>query len=47
MRKLIFLATLILLFFASPPLGAEEEKIVDRVVILYTGEVHGNVEPCG
>jgi hypothetical protein len=47
MRKLTCLAVLLLLLSASFPLQAEEDKIADRVAILYTGETHGNVEPCG
>ncbi len=47
MRKLTCLAVLLLLLSVSFPLPAEEDKIVDRVAILYTGETHGNVEPCG
>jgi len=47
MRKLACLAVLVLLLSAVFPLQAKEERIADRVTILYTGETHGNVEPCG
>jgi hypothetical protein len=43
----LLLALLPLLLLPSWPSQAEEERPVDRVLILYTGEAHGNIEPCG
>jgi len=42
-----FLAALVLFGIPSFSLRGEDERPTDRVVILYTGETHGNVEPCG
>ena len=42
----ILLAVLLSLI-PSLTLKGEDERPTDRVAILYTGETHGNVEPCG
>ncbi|MFH0871593.1 MAG: hypothetical protein V1878_03775 [bacterium] len=47
MRILTILPALVLLWIPLFPCYAGEERATDRLVILYTGETHGNVEPCG
>ena len=48
LRRIAVLALVLTMTLGLPsPFRAEEERPTDRVVILYTGETHGNVEPCG
>jgi hypothetical protein len=47
-RRIALLALVLTMALGLPsPSRAEEERPADRVLILYTGETHGNVEPCG
>ena len=45
----IVLGLLLLLPLCLGPLQPSmgEERSTDRIVLLYTGETHGNAEPCG
>ncbi|MDH7500430.1 MAG: hypothetical protein QHH30_08600 [candidate division NC10 bacterium] len=43
----LLLAVPVALSTCPSSLRGEEERPTDRLVILYTGETHGNVEPCG
>jgi hypothetical protein len=46
-RFAFLLIPLFPILMVSHSFAAEEERPSDRLVILYTGEAHGNVEPCG
>jgi hypothetical protein len=48
MRRIVILTAVLTMAMGLPSSSrAEEERPADRVLILYTGETHGNVEPCG
>ncbi|MDY6974008.1 MAG: hypothetical protein SV775_17085 [Thermodesulfobacteriota bacterium] len=46
MNKIILFWTILTFFFLAGLAGAIEETAHD-LVLLYTGDTHGHLEPCG
>jgi hypothetical protein len=47
MIRWVVLAVLTLLFLPLYPAIAGEDRPSTRIAVLYTGEAHGEIHPCG